>query len=409
MADNCLLYYPDSPELVNWFTFDDTGQLTSEVTIGSVEQFAEQQGDGKIFVLIPGHHVLLSGVEVPSRKAKQIRAAIPFALEEQLAQDVDDVFFALGAVPKQGTIPIASVSKAYLRDVLETLHNANITPDVVIPDTLCVQNPATDWCVLQTDEHCLVRVSDTQAFSCPISDLTLYMRAALENSDYVLPETLTVIAPDLRDDLRLMLETGGIDITYSSNTSQMGTMFAKSLSEGVPINLLQDEFAAASAWNFDFDWRPWRFAAVFAALIVLTDVGYTFYQNAVLENQRQDLQKSMVLLYKQTFPGAQKIIDPRAQMESKLKSMERSGDTVSAGFLKLLENTAPTIKATANLELNKITYKNGALDYGFSIDSMASMDSLQADLSSGGAVNVSLESAKNERGKITATVRVNQK
>lgn len=409
MADNTLLHYTDSVDLVSWFTFSNDGQLTSEVTIGSLEQLKTQIGQSKVHVLIPGHHVLLSDVEVPSRKEKQIRAAIPYALEDRLAENISAVFFALGSIGKQGPVPVASVSKAYLRSVLDTLNEAGIQPMTIVPDMLCVDESAGDWCVLQANDRCLVRINENHAFSCPAKDLIVYIRAALENSDVDTPNTLTNIAPAVSDELRLLLETHGITMQHSPDITQSAKMFAKAVSDGVPINLMQGEFAAKSAWSLDFDWRRWRVPAAVAAAIMITQIGYTAYQNISLERQSQALHNEMVALYKQVFPTAKKIVDPRAQMESKLKLLARDNSGSSSEFLSLLENTAPHVQQMDNIDLTRLTYKDGALSYNFTIDSMTSVESLQAKLSADRSTAVSLESAKSERGAITAIIKVSDK
>ena len=41
--------------------------------------------------LVPSAHVLLTHAQVPARRASQLLAAVPYALEESLAGDVDDL------------------------------------------------------------------------------------------------------------------------------------------------------------------------------------------------------------------------------------------------------------------------------------------------------------------------------
>src|SRR5512139_927942 len=79
-----------------WVIVDATGTRLNNVAIGSLEQAATEAPGRKVVVLVPGTDVLLSEPELPPKNAAKLAQIVPFALEEQLASDVETLHFAIG-------------------------------------------------------------------------------------------------------------------------------------------------------------------------------------------------------------------------------------------------------------------------------------------------------------------------
>ena len=80
-----------SPGLASWMvegeiTMSGEGKLTAAAALASGR---------RVIVLVPGSDVLLVQAAVPTRKRERVLQAIPFALEDQLAGDVERLHFAI--------------------------------------------------------------------------------------------------------------------------------------------------------------------------------------------------------------------------------------------------------------------------------------------------------------------------
>ena len=71
-------------------------EKTLEPAQGSLEQAALEAAGCRVIVLVPGVDVVLTSAVVPSRNRQRIMSAIPYMLEDQLAEDVDSLHFAIG-------------------------------------------------------------------------------------------------------------------------------------------------------------------------------------------------------------------------------------------------------------------------------------------------------------------------
>ena len=66
-------------------------------------------------VILPAAEVTLAEPDLPPAGAARIAQAVPFALEEQLASDLENLHFAVGARnPAASATPVAIVSRSLL-------------------------------------------------------------------------------------------------------------------------------------------------------------------------------------------------------------------------------------------------------------------------------------------------------
>jgi len=82
---------------------------------------------------VPSAEVLSTTVDIPLKGAKLI-AALPFALEEYLADDIDQLHFAAGPRRANGKIPVSVVGKQNMDDWLAVLDAAGISANSIIAD-----------------------------------------------------------------------------------------------------------------------------------------------------------------------------------------------------------------------------------------------------------------------------------
>ena len=102
---------PDQNQLAHWIAVDSTGARRSEPDSGTLAEAIVDARDREIIVLVPSAEVLTTSVDIPIKGAK-LQAALPYALEEFLADDVEDLHFAAGKKRSSGRIPVSVVSNA---------------------------------------------------------------------------------------------------------------------------------------------------------------------------------------------------------------------------------------------------------------------------------------------------------
>src|SRR5687768_15689827 len=138
MADWFLLRLPREPDAVAaWMVADSSGRMAMPPQSGPLMQATPMASGRRVCVLVPGADVLLTDAEVPLKTAAaKIQQVVPFALEEQLAEDIEDLQFAVGKREGNSTrMPVAVVSRALIENWLASLRTVGISPDVMYADS----------------------------------------------------------------------------------------------------------------------------------------------------------------------------------------------------------------------------------------------------------------------------------
>lgn len=135
-----------------------------------------QKNDTDIVVVMPAKDILFTQVTLPNLSRHRLREAIPFALEDQLIEDVSELHFALGETDANGTTPVAVVSRKKMDIWLEKFKSLHLSPAVVTSEIFLLPFEENTIHVNSLDNHSVVRTGKYSGFSCE----TKYLDTLLE-------------------------------------------------------------------------------------------------------------------------------------------------------------------------------------------------------------------------------------
>jgi len=118
---------PPAPASARWMLVDENGQVLQAGTPDLGEAAAHAEGC-KIIGLAPAPDILRAAVELPVSSRAKLLQALPFAMEEQLAEDVELLHFAAGRSDADGPLPVAVVRKDRVSQWREELQAAGLNP-----------------------------------------------------------------------------------------------------------------------------------------------------------------------------------------------------------------------------------------------------------------------------------------
>jgi general secretion pathway protein L len=130
MADWLLLRLPRVPDQpASWLVADPRGVASGPPQSGPLSLAAARSAGRRICVLVPGTDVLKAEPELPTKAGTKLQQLVPYALEEQVADDIDDLHFAIGKRPPDSTrTPVGVVTKALMDQWIATLKAAGQRP-----------------------------------------------------------------------------------------------------------------------------------------------------------------------------------------------------------------------------------------------------------------------------------------
>lgn len=125
--------------------------------------------DGPATLLVPSESVLLLTVELPLGTQAKRLAALPFAIEDRIADPLDAVHIALGAEVAPKRYLVAVVRHARMREWVEAAEAAGLGHAAMVPDALALPTPDHGWSAEASDGRVLVRGADGTGFAVPVT------------------------------------------------------------------------------------------------------------------------------------------------------------------------------------------------------------------------------------------------
>jgi general secretion pathway protein L len=398
MADTLLIRLAAGTQgFRDWVLVDEQGQGKSPVQKGVPDE-GIISATRRVVVLVPGAEVSLLEARVPGRNRQRLLRAIPFALEEQLATEVEALHFALGTVQEGDRYPVAVVNRSQMDDWAELLRDNGIHAHQLVPELLAVPS-ADGWSILPDGDTVLVRSGDHSGFVADIDNLPV-MLSLLRMKEQA-PETAQVFGTTA-------LDLEGVEVEAVEGRELPLEILARGWAHGPVINLLQGAYSRREEWGRLL--RPWKAsAALLLAGILLAGVttGINYFH---LSKQREQLSAEIEAVYRKAFPQAKRIVNPRAQMEQQLKQLQRSLGAGDFDFMAMFAETADVVRSAQGINVRGASYRDGRLDLDLQADSLQLLDSLKQSLISSGQMSAEIQSATTESDqKVKSRIRIQRK
>lgn len=348
------------------------GTATGSVQHAPLETIAAQASGARVIVIVPAHTVHFLEVELPVRSRAKALAAAPFACEDRLAEDIDRLHFAhLGRGDEQHH-RFAVVSHRRMRDWMERLQTAGITPDVLIPEVLCLPQPdAGDWCVLADGdgERLLIRQGAHAGMVTTGDNLT----TILALSGDAAPERIRLLQLGGSQDVPLDTD---IELLRQPEFGTALDVMIRHMPEPEAGSLLQGAYAPQSGAARYF--QPWKRMAAVAAVVLLLAMGVRVADTIRLGAMAEAQKAENLAAFKQRFPDYN---DPKhAQIARFLGAEARAaeGGDNRPRMLPLLESYARAAASVEGLQLLGMQWRDDNLTLNLRGESLENLESLRS-------------------------------
>ncbi|MHA6720822.1 type II secretion system protein GspL [Sphingomonas sp. RS6] len=243
--------------------------------------------DGPATVVVPSERVRMLAVDLPLPSRAKRRAALPFAIEDRIADPLDSVHLALGTRIDPQDAPnrylVGVVRRETMAEWVALAQAQGLGDAAMVPDALLLPRPGEGWAVAVRQGRALVLAADGTGFAVPAALLRAAWEAAGRPRIYNHGEPLA-------DDMQ--------SVAAASDTRQPGGRAALAAAE---LDLRQDEFAVRTRAGISSGWRRlgWIVAAGAAAHVAIAGADTVMLRR--IADQRAEQTRAIVSL---AAPGA---------------------------------------------------------------------------------------------------------
>lgn len=294
------------------------GQVDAPLLRRTRDEVKTLQQNARTIVVLPGEICSMHSLELPWLNDRKARAAIPYALEEHVAQNVANLHFSFDRHHYQnGRYLIVAVDKQYLQDLIARLDRHQVQFDEI----------TLDWFALKPGEACVgetsLLVNDkmyTGALSLELAPIYLNQQAHFSH---------ILVFPD------------SAPLSHFSEFTSVNCLsqvwIAQQLLNGNRLNLCQGEFKHDVKQDSN---RRWYYAsAILFGIWLVSLLGINAMNLYGLTMQINRIDQQIAKIYHVFFPTAQQVVSPRFRISQLLKNNSYQQDEVLWNLLSQISKT----------------------------------------------------------------------
>ncbi|MDB5986313.1 MAG: gspL [Nevskia sp.] len=361
---------------------------------------AQAQGR-RVVAFVSGADVRLSQIRVPARQPAKVLQAAPFVLEDQFAEDVETLHFALGTRQPDGAFPVATASRESMDSWLAPFRDAGVSIDALVPETLALPFEPGVWSVLAEPRHMTVRSSICGGFCCLPEEFEIYLQLAdgSRADPTAAPEPMRI----------LMTHGAAGDFTRLPRPVELIAGFqhplealVRNLRLSQAINLLQGSYSQRE--QFDRLWQPWRLAAIVAGIAFVLGLTVNGVEAWRLKHAANAQDAANLERFYQLFPNEGRNVNYGILLEQKEQQMH--GAPTAGGLLYLVQQCAQALAATPGLTLKTLQFREGALFLDLGGSDLQVLEKLRAWFTAHGGAKLEVQSANAGEGGVQIRLKL---
>ena len=417
MSETLLIHYNiEHTHQATWALCNDAGELTGKISSGTLDELSEAAANHHTVVLLNSQCLHINQLQLPTQNLQKMLKAVPYAIEEFIAEDIENFHFVIARNKHNNLIAVVGIDKITLQNIIQIFQQANITIEKIIPDVLCMAADDQQWVCLNYLDTSYLQIDRLNGIALSNDVLPYILSKKLQDktqdaSEQQLPKKILLFTEQENtaafDQLQLDNLSNDkiperINIVYNKHPL---VVFCGHYKQALALNLLQHEFK--NKRKSSGLWQHWRLAASLAAIWLVLNLALTSFQYAQIKDENNITKAKIEKIYKKAFPKSRKIINPRVQMEQKLKELTSGTGNSNNGLIFLLAESFGTLSSDKkNITLHSLTFRNNRMDIGLDGNNLQAIENLNKNLNNSNKIKSEIISSSSEKDKVKGNLRI---
>lgn len=359
---------------ISWLVFSSVEQeIIASGVLTNAEQLTELTAKAQqrlVEVFVPSSDVLLKRVSMPTKSQRSIRAAVPYMLEDELAQDVDDLFFSYADIANdedENNCFVAIVERAQMQMWLTWLADAKLKVKTLQPEVLAMPYTKGQWSAIalhssasnESDATNQIVIRQGEWQGC-----TLDSQAWCFSAEHIFSNPIPSKNSEEQQDNNAItinayselptLQNLSSNITVIKGEEELPLALFAQHSQHSGFNLLQGEFKVKEQRSIKL--TTWLWAASIAVCALLLNVGYKSVQLWQLSAQQAQVEAQIIERYKAAFPATKRVRIGTIKSQLNKKIAQLGGASDSSGFLAMLSKVQPAFAKVPALKPESLKF-----------------------------------------------------
>lgn len=345
-------------------------------------------------VLLDTSLVTLTSIALKARNRRLLLSALPYALEEQLASDIEDLRIELGVDAVEDMHAVAVADDAVIERIVSDLREANVEVNDIVPYALAIPFIEGAWTLFDDGEIIAVRTGQFSGFTAPAAALPrLLERLEVERNErprrqvWVFGSSAFQHARET-DDVREL------------RTNLLNPWFDEALEAGPVISLAPRVVTVAAL-------PEKKFAVVVMLLLgaLFFHTGFLYSKTETAKQQLGQIQADTATTFKVNFPEVKRIVDPRVQADQQLKAMS-ARQPVGIGFFEGLYALGAAINALDDdTGVRSIRYEQGRFSVALDVPDIGALENIRTALTTD-AIDNEIVSVENRIDRVVGQLQL---
>jgi len=389
-----------SPEATPLFAGLTNKKVESPFVACEWDDIRKHQRGSKVVLLIPDSDVSLAETQIPSKNKKQMLQAVPYALEETLAEDIDDLHFSVYRENDEAKVKAAIINRDRLSFWIDHLKTQEVTASYILPAVFGLSIAEEGWSIDIGEDEVQVRQGALNGFASSLDVLDYLLPAVLEEHK---PEALYVSG----DSLKVTRLLQNQDIEIRAGTSSF-LVHMDSIKPALELNLLNNFSRGESALK-NVNWSPWKPVAAIGGLLLATWIGMFMWQNNQTGKQLESIESQITSVYRSTIPGG-KLTDADQQvssMTSTLSQLQGNLNAASVSPLPTIARLAPLLKQFNKMTVKELGFKRNKLQVKVETPNLSMLDQFKQAAATN-QLEVIIGSSKTTANNVASTLVIQE-
>lgn len=342
-----------------------------------------------VVVGLPSDDVRSTLLKVSPEERKHLSKSLPYMMEEQVAEDVEELHFVASALGEEQFL-VAFTRQDKMADWVEQL-SFNDSLKVFGPEALCLPLEGDECCAVVDGDEVVLRWSDAHGARVDLSLLSTVLDSLAE-----IPSSLVIYGTDREQVVSQLTDDQAALVDWRQGGWGALLLLTKSAPQ---VNLRQGSFAPPLPlvkW-----WGVWKAVAIAASVALSLQFVSDVSQFQTLKQQNLELRSAIQDSYRKANPrGA--VVDAEKQLDRQIAEFAGE-ESVTAFTPKLVDVVTATMAESGRV--TSINYTSGQLRLNLTAQDFASVEQIRQALERAG-LKATLETSSARGDEVRARLRI---